>query len=149
MWGLMGLVQVTADHWQCIWMEDSASLGVLSASPDKGSQSTDSTGGTLWKMKTVIQSLSHVQLFVTSRELQHARLPCPSRLPPRVCSSSCPLSPLVMLSNHLILCTPLLLLPSIFPSFPRSFPMSQLFSSGGQKWGLPHPLPYNTLLCVC
>ena len=32
---------------------------------------------------------------------------------------------LVMPSNHLILCHPLLLLPSIFPSF-RVFPMNQL-----------------------
>ena len=42
--------------------------------------------------------------------LQHARLPCPS-LSPRVCSNSCPL-------NHvlLILCHPLFLLSSIFPS---------------------------------
>ena len=48
-----------------------------------------------------------------SHGLQHARLPCPS-LSPRTCSNSCPL--LVMPSNHLILCHPLLLLPSIFPS---------------------------------
>ena len=34
----------------------------------------------------------------------------------------------VMLSNHLVLCHPLLLLPSIFPS-TGSFPMSQLFAS--------------------
>ena len=40
--------------------------------------------------------------------LQHARLPCPSPTP-GACSNSCP-------SNHLILCCPLLLLPSIFPS---------------------------------
>ena len=40
--------------------------------------------------------------------LQHARLPCPSPTP-RACSHSCP-------SDHLILCHPLLLLPSIFPS---------------------------------
>ena len=46
--------------------------------------------------------------------LEHARLPCP--LPtPGVYSNPCPLS-LVMPSNHLILCHPLLLLPSIFPS---------------------------------
>ena len=46
--------------------------------------------------------------------LQHTRLPCP--LPtPRTYSNSCPLSR-VMTSNHLILCQPLLLLPSIFPS---------------------------------
>ena len=47
--------------------------------------------------------------------LQHARLPCPS-LSPRVCSNSCPLIELVMPSNHLTLCLPLLFLPSIFPS---------------------------------
>ena len=41
---------------------------------------------------------------------------------------------LVMLSNHLILCYPLLLLFSIFPS-TGSFPMSQLFASGGQSIG--------------
>ena len=42
---------------------------------------------------------------------QHARLPFPS-LSPGVCSNSCPL----MLSNHLILHCPLLLVPSVFPS---------------------------------
>ena len=41
----------------------------------------------------------------------------------------------VMPSNHLILCCPLLLLPSIFPS-SRVFPMSQLFASGGQSIGV-------------
>ena len=40
----------------------------------------------------------------------------------------------VMLSNHLILCCPLLLLPSIFPGI-RSFPMSQLLTSDGQSPG--------------
>ena len=45
--------------------------------------------------------------------LQHTRLPCPSPSP-KVCSNSCPLS--VMPSNHLILCHPLFLLPSILPS---------------------------------
>ena len=38
----------------------------------------------------------------------------------------------VMPSNHLILCSPLLLLPSIFPSI-GSFPVSQLFTSGAQS----------------
>ena len=38
----------------------------------------------------------------------------------------------VMLSNCLILCHPLLCLPAIFPSI-GSFPMSQLFASGGQS----------------
>ena len=39
----------------------------------------------------------------------------------------------VMPSNHLILCHPLLLLPSIFPSIRVFFPMSCLFTSGGQR----------------
>ena len=42
--------------------------------------------------------------------LQHATFPCPS-LSPRVMSID-----LMMPSNHLIFCCPLLLLPSIFPS---------------------------------
>ena len=48
-----------------------------------------------------------------SHGLQHARLPCPSPTP-RVCSIMSIES--VMPSNHLILCHPLLLPPSIFPS---------------------------------
>ena len=44
--------------------------------------------------------------------LQHARPPCPSPTP-GVHPNSCPLS---RRSNHLILCRPLFLLPSIFPS---------------------------------
>ena len=41
---------------------------------------------------------------------------------------------LVMPSKHLILCRPLLLLPSNFPA-AESFPMSWLFTSGGQRIG--------------
>ena len=40
----------------------------------------------------------------------------------------------VMPSNHLFLCHPLLLLPSIFP-ISGSFPISQSFTSGGQSIG--------------
>ena len=52
----------------------------------------------------------------------------------------------VIPSNHLILCRPLLLLPSIFLSI-RSFQMSQLFTSGGQSIGVSAStsvLPMNT-----
>ena len=49
------------------------------------------------------------------QESQHTRPPCPSSTP-GVYSNSCPLS-LLMPSNHLILCRPLLLPPSIFPIF--------------------------------
>ena len=47
-------------------------------------------------------------------EPQHTRPPCPSPTP-GVYPNSCPWWS-VMPSNHLILCHPLLLLPSIFPS---------------------------------
>ena len=52
----------------------------------------------------------------------------------------------VMPSNHLILCLPLLLLSSIFPSI-RVFQVSQLFASGGQSIGVSAStsvLPMNT-----
>ena len=49
-----------------------------------------------------------------THDLQHARLPCPSPSP-GVCSNSLSIES-VMPSSHLILCHPLLLLPSIFPS---------------------------------
>ena len=54
-------------------------------------------------------------------------------------------SELVMPSNHLILCHPLLLQPPIFPSI-TSFPRSQFFVSGGQSIGvsaLTSVLPMN------
>ena len=49
-----------------------------------------------------------------SRGMQHARLSCPSPTP-GACSNSSPVGS-AMPSNHLILCCPFLLLPSIFPS---------------------------------
>ena len=53
----------------------------------------------------------------------------------------------VMPSSHLILCRPLLLLPSVFPSI-RVFSMSQLSASGSQSAGVSAStsvLPVNTL----
>ena len=64
--------------------------------------------------------------------MQHARLNCPSPTP-GVCSNSLSFES-VMPPNHLVLCCPLLLLPSIFPSI-RVFPVSWLFVSGGQNIG--------------
>ena len=77
----------------------------------------------------VVQSLSCVQLW--SHELQPPRLSRPSLATP-VCSNSCSLSQ----GCHLTILSPvgLLLLPSSFPA-SGSFPMSQLFSSGGQSVG--------------
>ena len=47
--------------------------------------------------------------------LQHARSPCPSPTP-GVYSNSCPLSQWCHPTIYLIICHPLLLLPSVFPS---------------------------------
>ena len=73
------------------------------------------TGENCW---TRIQFSSLAQSCLTLCDpmygLQHTRFPCPSPTP-RACSNSCPSSQW-WLSNHLILCHPLLLLPSIFPS---------------------------------
>ena len=61
-----------------------------------------------------VQSLSCVQLFVTPwiAACQASLFITNSRSPPKPMSIES-----VMPSNHLILCCPLLLLPSIFPSF--------------------------------
>ena len=77
----------------------------------------------------VIQLLSHVWLFVT---LWIAV--CQPPLSSNVSSSLLKFmsTELVMLSNHLILCHPLLLLPSFLA--PGSFSVTQLFASGSQNW---------------
>ena len=65
-----------------------------------------------------VQSLSHVWLFVTlwTTACQASLSITNSRSPPRPMSIES-----VMPSNHLILCCPLLLLPSIFPSISIFF----------------------------
>ena len=75
----------------------------------------------------VVQSLSHFQLFVTPWTA--AREASLSFTIPWTLFKLMSIE-LVMLSNHVLLCHPLLLLPSIFPSI-RDFFMSQFFASGG------------------
>ena len=98
---------------------------------------------TLIQFSPVQFSCSVVSDSLRPHELQYARCLCP--LPtPRVHPNPCPLSP--PKPNHLILCHPLLLLPSIFPA-SGSFLMSQLFTSGGQSIGVSAStsiLPMNT-----
>ena len=80
--------------------------------------------------------------------LQHLRLPYPSPTA-RAYSNSCPLCQWWMWSNHLILCHPLLLLPSIFSSirvfsnesvlcirWPRYWSFSFSFSPSSEYSGL-------------
>ena len=91
----------------------------------------------------VIQSLSHVQLFATPLTAAHqaSRFITISQSLLKLISIK-----LVIPSNHLILCCPLLFLASVFPSI-RVFTKSQLFASGGQSIGVPAStsvLPMNT-----
>ena len=66
------------------------------------------------------------------RGLQHARLCCPS-LSPTVCSKFMSIE-LMMLSNHLILCHPLLLLPSVYSSIRVSSNESALHIKWPKFW---------------
>ena len=77
----------------------------------------------------VVQLLSHIRLFVTPWTAAHQASQCftLSRSLLKLMSSES-----VMPSNHLVLCYPLLLLPSIFPRI-RVFSLSQLFTSGDQS----------------
>ena len=74
-----------------------------------------------------VQSLSCIRLFATPG-LQHARPPCPSPTPGAY-SNSCPLSQWC----HPTISSSVVPFSSHLQSFPAlgSFPMSQLFASGG------------------
>ena len=90
-----------------------------------------------------VQLLSPIWLFVTPWTAAHqASLSITNFWSPHKPMSIESMMP----SSHLILCRPLLLLPSIFPSI-RSFPVSQVFPSGGQSIGVSAStsvLPMNT-----
>ena len=81
---------------------------------------------------SLLFSCSVVPDCLRLHELLHTKLPCPS-LSPRVCSNSCPLiqwchptipSSVIPLSSH----------PQSFPA-SEFFPVSRLFTSGGQRIG--------------
>ena len=79
--------------------------------------------------------LSHFSCSVMSNSLwphglQHTKLPCPSPYP-RVCANSCPLSQWC----HPTISSSIVFFSSCLQSFPasESFPMSWLFTSGGQS----------------
>ena len=79
-----------------------------------------------------VQSLSRVRLYETpwiAARQASLSITSSQRSPKLMCIE------LVMPSSHLILCRPFLLLPPIPPSI-RVFPISQLFSWGGQSIGV-------------
>ena len=88
-------------------------------------------------------SLSVVSDSLRPHESQHARPPCPSPTP-RVYSNPCPLSQ----GCHPTISSSVVPFSSCSQSLPESgsFPMSQLFASGGQSIGvsaLASVLPMN------
>ena len=87
-----------------------------------------------WNQFSSVQfSRSVVSDSSRPHESQRTRPPCPSPTP-RVYSFMFIES--VMPPNHLILCCPLLLLPSSFPISGVFFPSEQFFTSGGQTIGV-------------
>ena len=87
---------------------------------------------TLILLHFIVQSLNRVQLVATPWTAAHQA--SPSFTIPQSLLKLMPIES-VMLSNHLILCHPLLLPPSIFPSI-RVFSSDQFFASGGQSIGV-------------
>ena len=91
-----------------------------------------------------VQSLSPVP-SVQAHGLQHARHPCP--LPSlRVCSNSMSID-LVMPSNCLSLCHPLLLLPSVFPSIRVFSSESALCIRWSKYWSFS--FSWKNILFIC
>ena len=78
----------------------------------------------------VLFSHSVVSDSLQPHRLQHARPPCPSPTPTLLKLMSIES---MMPSNHLILCHPLLLLPSIFPS-NRVFPNESVLDKSWPKY---------------
>ena len=89
---------------------------------------------------TSVQLLSHVRLFVTPWTTSHQST-IKSRSSPNLMSIEA-----VMTFNHLILCHPLFLLPSIFPSI-KAFSNESVLPISGQSIGVSAStsvLPINT-----
>ena len=92
----------------------------------------------VWLFATPWTAAHQASLFLTiswsflPHGLQHTRLPCPSPSP-GVCSNSCPLSQWC----YLTISSSVTLFSFCLQSFPASgsFPMSRLFTSGGQSIG--------------
>ena len=100
--GLNMKVLNLGDYWKCIFLIDPVTCLQL---PDIGD------------VKCLFISLSHVWLFVTPWAAT-----CQASLPFTISQSLFKLMSIMLMmpSNHLILCSPLLLLPSIFPSIRGS-----------------------------
>ena len=94
-------------------------------------------------LKVLLVSVANLYpTLLRPHQLQHARLLCLS-LSPRICSNSCPLN----WWCYLTISSPVAPFFFCLQSFPAlgSFPVSQLFASGGQNIGASASvLPVNT-----
>ena len=129
-WGLSvstGVEELRSDAW------GPAQHSPLAAQKQSGSGCFTGKGGQVVPVSPADSSEMHFSLWLFSHSvisnslrphgLQHTRLPCPSESP-----GACSLMSIesVMKCNHLILCPPLLLPPSIFRSIRGSFNESAL-----------------------
>ena len=113
-----------------------------------GYQAEERGGGMNWEVGIYVYTVSSIQLL--SHVSDFATPWTAARQASLSITNSCSLlklmsTELVMPSTHLILCCPF---SSCLQSFPaaQSFPMSQLFASGGQTIGAPasaSALPMN------
>ena len=87
------------------------------------------SSGPIYDLSSVQFSCSVMSDSLRPHGRQHARPLCPSPTPPKLMSIES-----VMPSNHLILCHPLLLLPSIFPSIRAFSNESALCIRGPKYW---------------
>ena len=124
----------------CPWDSSGKNTGVGCSAllpgdlPGQGIELISLTSNLHWQVSSLAPPGKPIFYFtrsVSQFRLQHARLPCPSPTP-RDCSVMSIQS--VMPSNHLILCCPLLLLPSIFASIRVFSNESVLYISWPKYW---------------
>ena len=116
----------------------------LWSSLEKGSKTALKKAGLKLTAPSIQFSHTVVSDSLWPHGLQHARLPCLS-LSPGVCWNSCPLSQLCYQTRFLSSAVPFSFGLQSLPA-SGSFPMNQLFISGGQNIGAsasPSVLPMN------
>ena len=122
--------------WKISWMEEPGRLQSMGLQRVRHDWS-DLAAAAAWHVVVIVQLLSRVWLFVTQWTAV-----CLAFLSFTISQSLLKFMSieLVILCNQLILYCPLSSCPQIFPSITifsndRSFPMSELFTSGGQSIG--------------
>ena len=117
--------------WKILWMEEPGRLQSIGSQRVRHDWATSLTLTFSTQIFIVVWSLSHIRFFAASWSAT-----CQAFLSCIISQSLLKLMSIesVMPPNHLILCHPFLPLPSVFP-VSGSFPMSQLFATGGQSIG--------------